>query len=141
MLINCLLKMMKYKFLLPIIIFILLFSCTKSEGIGGKAVIKGNVVVDNTDALGNIIASYNAQELDVYIIYGDQNNTYDDDIKTSHDGSFEFKYLNKGDYEVFVYSDCATCPKGQDSLVKKSVSISSRKQVIEIDTIHIVNFI
>ena len=131
---------MKYKFLLSIITFSLLISCTKSEGIGGKAVIKGNVVVDNTNALGNIIASYNAQELDVYIIYGDGNNTYDD-INTSHDGTFEFKYLNKGDYEVFVYSDCATCPKGQDSLIKKSVSISSRKQVIEIDTLHIVNFI
>ncbi|MDA8556711.1 hypothetical protein N9K77_00690 [bacterium] len=45
----------------------------------------------------------------------EQNNTHDDDVNTSYDGTFEFKYLNKGNYEIFVYSDCVDCPKGQDS--------------------------
>ena len=34
--------------------------------------------------MGNISAEYDAQEHDVYIIYGDNDNTFDDDIKTRH---------------------------------------------------------
>ena len=81
----------------------LFLSCTKSAGTGGRATIKGNIVVDNINIQGNIVDSYDAQDHEVYIIYGLQDNTHDDDINTSYDGSFEFKYLNKGNYEIFVY--------------------------------------
>ena len=68
-------------------------------------------MVDNINILGNIVDSYYAQDQEVFIIYGQQNNTHDDDVNTSYDGTFEFKYLNKGNYEIFVYSDCIDCPK------------------------------
>ena len=133
--------MKNIKYLVPFLILTLLFSCTKSAGTGGRATIKGNIVVDNINILGNIVDSYDAQDQEVYIIYGQQNNTHDDDVNTSYDGTFEFKYLNKGNYEIFVYSDCVDCPKGQDSLITKTITITDSEEIIEMDTIRIANFI
>lgn len=41
---------------------------------------------------------------DVYIIYGDDDDIYDDNIKTSFDGTFKFSNLRKGKYKIFAYS-------------------------------------
>ena len=132
--------MNKYNFLLALLL-LLLCSCTKSEGIGGQAVIKGELFVHNFNALGNPTGdSYEAQEHDVYIIYGDNDNTYDDDMETSYDGTFEFKYLYPGNYEIFTYSECFTCPPGQDSLIKLNVTIDSKKETVDLGTIAISNY-
>ena len=136
-------KIMTNKIYLQIVILMIVgfFSCTKSAGIGGQATIKGQITVDNINFLGNIIDSYPAQDLDVFIIYGNNDNIHDDDAKTSYDGSFEFNYLNPGNYEIFVYSECMDCPKGQDSVVIATSTIINRKDIIDMDTIHIANFI
>ena len=40
------------------------------------------------------------------MIYGgDQESVYDDKIKTSHNGKFEFNYLRGGDYSVYACND------------------------------------
>ena len=85
--------MKKLKILLSAMIIFSFCTCTKSPGLGGTSTIKGKVVVDNINILGNIVDSYDAQDLDVYIIYGKENSTYDDDQKTSHDGSFKPRRL------------------------------------------------
>ncbi|MGB0888060.1 MAG: hypothetical protein ACPGSL_08060 [Vicingaceae bacterium] len=41
---------------------------------------------------------------DVYIIYGDEDDIFDDNVKTNFDGTFEFNNLRKGKYKVFAYS-------------------------------------
>ena len=129
----------KIKIIIVVHINLFIFTCTNLAG--GTSTIKGKVVVDNINILGTIVDSYDAQDLDVFIIYGKENNTFDDDQKTSHDGSFEFKYLNPGDYEIFVYSECMFCPQGQDSLILRSVKISNSNEVNELETIHVANFI
>ena len=116
-------------------------SCKKSPGIGGQASILGNIKVNNINILGDTIATYDAQDLDVFIVYGNLNNTYDDDTKTSYDGSFEFNFLNAGEYEVFVYSDCADCPNGQDSVVIINTTIQDNNEVKDIGTINIANYL
>lgn len=42
---------------------------------------------------------------DVYIIYGDEDDIYDDNIKTSYDGTFKFTNLRQGTYKIFAYSE------------------------------------
>ena len=80
------------------------FGCKKDEGLGGTSTISGKVFVHDYDASFQILsATYPKTELDVYIIYGDSHSAYDDNYKTSFDGSFEFKYLQKGKYKLFVY--------------------------------------
>lgn len=117
------------------------FSCTKSAGVGGQATIKGKVIVNNINSQGDTLASYDAQDHDVFIIYGNNNNTHNDDAETSYDGTFEFNFLNVGDYTLFTYSDCINCSNGEDSVVIINTTIENRDEVIELEEIHIANFI
>lgn len=125
------------KLFISLIFFLVLFgSCSKYEGEGGGATIKGVVIEQKYNTLGNIIAEYPVGEQDVFIIYGNESNFFDDDTKTSFDGSFEFRYLKKGNYKVFVYEDCATCPSGKKEIVIP-VEITKNNQVVNLDTINI----
>ncbi len=111
-------------------------SCSKYEGEGGTATIKGVIQEQKYNTLGNIIAEYPVADQNVYIIYGSYNTFYDDDIKTSYDGSFEFRYLKKGSYKIFVYEDCLTCPSGKKELIIP-VEITKNNEVVTLDTLNI----
>jgi len=94
---------MKNYIFVVIIIATSFYSCSKEEGEGGRSSISG--VVHMTDVTGfNAGDEYNVPEYDVYIIYGEDDNVYDDDMKTNYDGTFEFKNLRKGTYRIFAYT-------------------------------------
>jgi len=118
------------------LLVIALSSCSKYEGQGGSATIKGVIKEQKYNTLGNIIAEYPIADQNVYIIYGNNNSFYDDDIKTSYDGSFEFRYLKKGSYRIFVYEDCATCPSGKKEIIVP-VEITKNNEIVTLDTINI----
>lgn len=111
-------------------------ACSKYEGQGGVATIKGVVIEQRYNSLGNVIASYPAPDQDVFIIYGADNTFYDDDVKTSYDGSYEFRYMRKGTYRIFTYEDCNTCPSGKKEVMKE-VEITEKNQELLMDTIYI----
>jgi hypothetical protein len=113
-------------------------SCKKVEGEGGGATIKGTLYEQRKNGFGTVIAEYPAMDERVYIIYGGENTFPDDDVRASYDGSFEFRYLLKGKYKIFVYSDCSTCPSGSEALIKE-IEITDKKQVIDLDTLFRVN--
>jgi len=117
--------------------FLSITACNKSEGTGGRATIKGKIKAKYTDTLGQVVDSYGAQMHDVFIIYGDDNDTYNDDFETSHDGSFEFNFLNKGNYEIFTFSECSSCEKGQDSLILIPVTIENSREIVDLGEITI----
>lgn len=125
----------KIKLILPIfILFIVFSSCRKVEGPGGSVTIKGVVIERNH--VGTSIFEYPAADQDVYIIYGSENSFYDDDVSTSYDGSFEFRYLQKGDYQIFAYQDNPSVASGMDEVLVQ-VNASENNQVIILDTIYI----
>ena len=125
----------KIKLILPIFILLMVFSsCRKVEGPGGSVTIKGVVIERNH--VGTSIFEYPAADQDVYIIYGSENSFYDDDISTSYDGSFEFRYLQKGDYQIFAYQDNPSVASGTDEVLVQ-VNASENNQVIILDTIYI----
>ncbi len=128
---------MKNIFLL-VIIGIVITSCTKVEGEGGSGSIKGFIYEYKLNILGDTISRYAAADQDVYIIYGNEDTFYDDNIKTSYDGSFVFPYLQKGKYTVFVYEDCPTsdCPSGKKEILR-TIEITKKKQTVDLDTIDI----
>ncbi|HXA03034.1 MAG TPA: hypothetical protein VNW99_13655 [Cytophagaceae bacterium] len=123
-------------FLFTIIIF---YSCKKQAGKGGNHTVSGKVVArkyDLTTHPGTYTSpAYNAENEEVYIIYGDDI-TFGDHQKTNQDGSFEFKYLNKGNYKVYAYSKDSTNsnPSGKIAITKDLV-IGSEKTIVvpEID--------
>ena len=115
-------------------ILFLLQSCSKVEGPGGSSSIVGKVHVEKYDVAGNLINEYDAPNEDVFLIYGEDGTFYDDDLKTSYDGTFEFNYLQPGVYKLFVYQDCNTCNSGKEP-VFVDVEITDKKSTVDVGTI------
>jgi hypothetical protein len=124
-----------YKLMIPafiVVVSIAMTSCEKEAGEGGTSKITGKVYQIQYDAsFQTVVDTVPASDEDVYIIYGSTGNTYDDDFKSSFDGSFKFDFLQKGTYRLFAYSDDSTGayngnlnPESRDvpSLVEVSVS-------------------
>ncbi|MBA3665572.1 MAG: hypothetical protein H0W61_15400 [Bacteroidetes bacterium] len=115
-------------------------SCTKPAGPGGRATVKGKVYAYDFDNTQRYIVSkgYSSAE-NVYICYGN-NSVVGNDVKTSTDGSFEFRYLNKGHYKVFVNSvDTAIKVKGNNTKIPviKEFDITATSQTIDLGDITI----
>jgi hypothetical protein len=125
-----------------IAIFSLTLSCNKSAGQGGTSTIKGKIYIQDYNVSGTAItAEYYGQDVDVYIIYGADGTYFNDKIATSYDGSFEFPFLAKGKYQIFVYSKCFyslenPCPSGQETILISS-EITKNKSTIDVGTITI----
>ncbi|MGB0932840.1 MAG: hypothetical protein ACPGU5_01065 [Lishizhenia sp.] len=123
--------MSKVKLILSVVLLAAVFGCTKNAGEGGSSSIIGKVFVENYNAAGILQESYYGPEEDVFIIYGNASNTYDDDFKTSFDGSYKFEYLAKGEYTVFAYSECDDCESGVE-VVSQTVTINENKTEFEL---------
>jgi hypothetical protein len=135
--------MKKIIFLLGIFSFVFLISsCNKSAGEGGTSIIKGKIYIQDYNVSGTAITSeYFGQDVDVYIIYGADGTYFNDKIATSYDGSFEFPFLAKGKYQIFVYGKCFNsaenpCPSGQETLLV-STEITKNKSTVDVGTITI----
>jgi len=84
---------------------LLLASCSKDEGEGGTSTIKGKVFEKIYDrSYQSLLSESPSRDEKVYIIYGGDHETYDDDYNTSYNGEYEFKYLQKGSYTIFTYT-------------------------------------
>jgi hypothetical protein len=71
----------------------------------GYASISGRILQLNwtknyIDTIGTTVS----QERDIYLIYGDHK-VFDQRYRTNFDGKYEFDYLIKGNYTMFVYSE------------------------------------
>ncbi len=117
--------------LLPFLFLLILssaYSCKKEEGEGGQARILGKVYsYDVNKSMLHTDSGYIA-DTRVFISYG-SDGMVDDDTRTSFDGSFEFKWLQKGDYTVWVIGQCDTCNSGQ-SIDSVHVVIADKKQSV-----------
>jgi len=113
-------------------------SCKKTAGEGGKASIKGKVWVENWNASFTVLnGEYAGADVDVFIIYGDETN-YGDKQSTNYNGEFEFKYLRKGKYKVYVYSQDKTfTSQSGDTVVVKEIEIKDKKEKADLGTITI----
>ena len=112
--------MFKSNFLLKLILVSVLIiplnSCKKPPGPGGRATVTGKVLAADWDNSQRAVMSRGpAVDERVYIIYGN-GNIIGNDVRTGPDGTFEFRYLNKGHYKVFVNSlDSTLLYKGNDT--------------------------
>lgn len=124
---------MKPRVYLPAIIMLaaVLTSCSKDEGVGGTATIRGKVIIqDYNDDFSLLLSQYNAAEEDVYIIYG-EDETFGDQVETSYDGTFEFRYLLPGDYRIFIYSLDSTSNLLYDTVVIKDITVSKKDDLVD----------
>lgn len=125
-----------------IVVFISISSCQKDPGQGGSASIIGYVhaTVINSVNYFDTITTQNGFNEEVFIVYGDDI-TFGDRIKSGDDGKFEFKYLRKGNYRLYVYSETYDSlgigGYTIDEVVNKSVEITSKKQTLNAGTFEI----
>jgi len=114
-------------------------ACEKPEGEGGTSSIKGIVIKQEFNNAGQLKNEYPAPDERVYIIYGVENNIYDDEVKTHFDGRFSFDFLRKGKYQLFAYSECKTdtCPNLVPVFV--DAEITEQNQIVNPEPILIIN--
>jgi len=133
--------MRKYHFVIACGILLVIAACKKGPGEGGSSHIKGKVLL--LDYNGNypvLDTMYYKSEEDIYIVYG-EGSTYDERFRTSYDGSYEFKYLRKGTYKVFVYSDDSTglSPSGRIEVLRTIEIDENRKTYMVPDLVIVKN--
>lgn len=129
---------------LCLVCFLLFNSCKKEAGKGGSSSIKGNIYAKYYNKNFSILAdSAFAPDIDVYIIYGNEY-SYGDRIRTSFDGVYEFKYLEKGSYKIYAYTRDSSGTYNNhvnqyahDFAIIKEVEITKNKQTIEVPQINI----
>ena len=108
-------------------------ACSKPPGKGGTSRIKGRVWIRDYNSTFTVLQqSFWAMEERVYIVYGDHD-FYDDDIRTSYDGTFAFEELRPGTYTIFAYTDDSTftVPGGQYAVLQ-TVEITDDGQTVEV---------
>lgn len=127
----------KYLSVFALVIFVFT-GCKKEEGPGGTSTIKGRIIVHDFDGgfqNPTPVEIYPAIDQDIFLIYGADHSTYDDDYKTTYDGTYEFKYLQKGKYRLFAYSKDSTgasvfLPSFKDIPVFVDVEITSNGSTV-----------
>lgn len=132
--------------LLSTICFILLLnSCKKEEGEGGTSTIRGKVYAKYYNKNFTYLAdSAYAPDVYVYIIYGDEF-TFGERQRTSYNGTYEFKFLENGNYKIYTYTRDSTGTYNNsvnqyanDLAVIKEVEITKKKQTVEVPDINVI---
>ncbi len=122
-------------FLILVLFALMTASCEKEAGTGGNSAITGAVhVTDYNVNMLVIQGTYMGADEWVYIVYGDDV-SYSDRIRTGPDGRFEFKYLRKGHYTLYVFAEDTTLA-GQTAVVKR-VEITRNRQTVDAGTFEI----
>lgn len=119
---------LKLPILTGILSVIFFNSCNSLPGDGGTSTITGKVFVQEYNASGTLFADYYGADQHVYLIYGD-GTVYNDDVRTSYDGTYELNFLRKGNYQVFAYSDCIGCDGGSVPVII-NVEITKNNQTV-----------
>lgn len=116
-----------------------LFSCAKDEGEGGTSSITGKIYVQDYNANFTILESeYYGQEIDVYIVYGNDY-VYSDRFRTHYDGTYRFQFLRKGNYTIYAYSKDMSGNSASGLIpVEKEVKITANHQEVEVEDIVII---
>jgi len=117
---------------------IVLLSCNKEPGTGGNSTIYGKVLVRNYNSTFTLLKEiYPGQDETVYLIYGDDR-SYSDHIKSTYDGSWEFKYLRPGNYHVYCYSKDSSLQTNALIPIIRDVTIKKHHQEVEVPTMVII---
>lgn len=113
------------KLLLVVSTLLLLGSCKKEAGFGGRSSITGKVWVDDYTPGGNLEASGYTGNINVYIGVEGANAMLKS-VDTDYKGSYEFIGLQKGIYKVWVYTECDTCTDNATPIIQ-TVTIDKAK--------------
>ena len=118
------------------ILLLLLASCEKEAGPGGKSTLYGRVKVNDYNSAFTVLQeTYYGPGIWVYLIYGNDRN-YSERVQTGPDGLYEFKYLRKGSYRLYALSkDSTLTTNAMVPVILEAEVTSSGKAEIELPDI------
>ena len=105
-----------------------LASCSKEEGEGGLATIRGKVYGYDYNSMGVLHDSGYVGGVRVYISFGDHT-WVDEDTRTSSSGEFAFQGLQEGSYKLFVVSECDSCNFNSEYIIQHAEITSSDQEL------------
>lgn len=123
------------KKIIVLLLVISFLSCSKEEGYGGLATITGKVYGKDFNSNGNLVGEGYLGDVSVYISKSGET-AYFDKVDSAYDGSFSFKFLFKGTYDIWAYGDCDFCTWDQ-VYTKKTITISSSKETVTTEDLEI----
>ena len=123
--------MKKQLIIVCLLISVFFSACSKEEGYGGLATIRGKVFGKNFNSSGALVAQGYVSDFKVYISKHNDPN-YFDKVDSSYDGSYQFKFLYPGTYDVWVYGDCDTCVWDQVYALK-TIEIKTKRETAEVE--------
>lgn len=127
------------KLIIPALLLIFFNACKKEAGEGGNSRLAGKIILREYTAFPILYTETVATDEDVFIIYGDDDNSIDDRTRSSYDGSYKFEFLNKGKYRIFAYTeDTILATFGQQKAVVVDAEITKNNSTVEIPTITII---
>jgi hypothetical protein len=135
--------MKRLLFLPAIALLLTIASCNSGPGPGGQATITGRVYAKGNwnstctlyrDSTNGWVPFY-VPDVEVYIIYGDEP-SYGERVRTAPDGTFQFKFLRRGSYTVYAYSNDCTALSGTTA-VSAVVEITDKKQELILPNLRI----
>ena len=95
---------------------LLVLSCEREPGPGGKSSIEGTLMVKEYNKDYSVLLDERpAQSKDIYINFGDAA-VIGDDMETNFNGKFRISFLQPGNYTLWYYSD-DTIPGSQSEIV------------------------
>lgn len=127
--------MVKLKIALPVLLSILIISCKKEPGPGGLASIKGKVYAYDLTAGQDTVGKGYFADIRVYIGTADNaDSVHFDDVRTSYNGAFEFNFLRKGKYKVWVITKSDTAiyapnPDNQQYFIQDAEITEKKEEV------------
>jgi hypothetical protein len=119
--------------LTAILLIIIHPGCRKEPGPGGRASIKGKLLAGNIHSPEFEVTEEDGEADErVYLVYGDRTDGFDKDVRTGHDGTFEFKFLRPGTYKVFAYGyDANQASSSSKTAVFATFDITANNQKAE----------
>ncbi|WP_395053786.1 hypothetical protein [Flavobacterium sp.] len=123
---------MKKYFIIALVLFTLL-SCSKEEGYGGLASISGKIFGKDFNSNGVLVNDDYIGGIKVYISKHGES-AYFDSMDSAYNGSFKFKNLYAGKYDLWVFGDCDSCAWDQVyKLITVEISKKEDKVVNDIE--------
>lgn len=110
-------------------------SCEKEPGFGGLAEISGKVYVFDYNPQEILVAEGYTGDIEVFLSVEGQPGVLER-VRTDFDGSYRFRELRKGTYNIWVFSDCDKCTDNKEPILQKTI-VSSNRQKISLEDFRI----
>ncbi|MEF8809638.1 MAG: hypothetical protein V5A47_01850 [Bacteroidales bacterium] len=107
---------------------LLVLSCEREPGPGGKSSIEGTLMVKEYNKDFSVLLDERpAQSKDIYINFGDAD-VIGDDMETNFNGKFKFPFLQPGNYTLWYFSDDTIPNSNSEMVMEQNIKLDNKEK-------------